>query len=39
MAGDIYTASGTKFYISTTAVASTTDTLAGIRGSDLDRGG
>ena len=27
MAGDIYTASGTKFYISSTAVASTTDTL------------
>lgn len=28
MAGDIYTASGTKFYISSTAVASTTDTLS-----------
>jgi len=28
MAGDIYTASGTKFYISTTAVVSTTDTLS-----------
>ena len=27
MAGDIYTASGTKLYISTTAVVSTTDTL------------